>query len=62
MVIEGTDIAENMIEYANRTYADKERLIFEILDIQTTNLPGKYISEFDHVFSFHTLHWCSNIR
>ncbi|CAL1689760.1 unnamed protein product [Lasius platythorax] len=58
----GTDIMENMIEYANKTYGDKERLEFEVLDIQTKNLPEKYISEFDHIFSFHALQWCSDIR
>ncbi|XP_032665768.1 juvenile hormone acid O-methyltransferase-like isoform X3 [Odontomachus brunneus] len=58
----GTDISEDMIKYANKLYEDEKRLEFEILDIQTKNLPDKYISEFDHVFSFHTLHWCDDIR
>lgn len=59
----GTDISENMIEYANETFnSDKKRLQFEVLDIETKNLPKKYISEFDHVYSFHTLMWCNDIR
>jgi hypothetical protein len=58
----GTDISQSMIEYANMTYRDEKRLGFEVLDIQTKNLPEKYISEFDHIFSFHTLHWCYDIR
>ncbi|CAL1678262.1 unnamed protein product [Lasius platythorax] len=58
----GTDIMENVVEYANKTYNDKERLKFEMLDIQTKKLPEKYISKFDHIFSFHALHWCYDIR
>ncbi|XP_067214415.1 juvenile hormone acid O-methyltransferase-like [Linepithema humile] len=61
-VIIGTDVSQSMIEYANMTYSDEQRLGFEVLDIQTKNLPEKYVSEFDHIFSFHTLHWCKNIR
>ncbi|CAL1678707.1 unnamed protein product [Lasius platythorax] len=58
----GTDIMEDMVEYANKTYGDKERLRFEVLDIETKNLPEKYISKFDHIFSFHALQWCNDIR
>ncbi|KAG5321873.1 JHAMT methyltransferase, partial [Pseudoatta argentina] len=58
----GTDISENMIKYANKTFGDKKRLQFKILDIETKNLPKEYISEFDHIFSFQTLQWCKNIR
>ncbi|XP_067212840.1 juvenile hormone acid O-methyltransferase-like [Linepithema humile] len=61
-VIIGTDISQSMIEYANMTYSDEKRLGFEVLDTQTKNLPEKYVSEFDHIFSFHTLHWCKDIR
>lgn len=58
----GTDISESMIEYAKEKYTVKNRLKFEVLDIQTKKLPTQYISEFDHMFSFHALHWCSDIR
>ncbi|XP_012231895.1 juvenile hormone acid O-methyltransferase-like [Linepithema humile] len=61
-IIIGTDISQSMIEYANMTYSDEKRLGFEVLDIQTKNLPEKYVSEFNHIFSFHTLHWCKDIR
>ncbi|CAL1678715.1 unnamed protein product [Lasius platythorax] len=57
----GTDIMENVVEYANKTYGDNKRLKFEMLDIQTKKLPKKYISEFDHIFSFHALQWCNDI-
>ncbi|KYN07917.1 Putative methyltransferase 235L [Cyphomyrmex costatus] len=58
----GTDISESMIKYASETFTMKKHLQFEILDIETKNLPKKYISEFDHIFSFQTLQWCSDIR
>ncbi|XP_011685177.1 PREDICTED: uncharacterized protein LOC105448353 [Wasmannia auropunctata] len=58
----GTDILESMIKYANETFSDEKRLQYEVLDIVIKNLPKKYISEFDHVFSFHTLQLCSDIR
>lgn len=53
---------EKMVEYANKTYGDKERLKFEVLDIQTKKLPEEYISEFNHIFSFHALQWCNDIQ
>ncbi|XP_039307259.1 juvenile hormone acid O-methyltransferase isoform X3 [Solenopsis invicta] len=58
----GTDISEKMIKYANVTSSDEKRVQFEVLDIETKNLPKKYITEFEHVFSFHALHWCCDIR
>ncbi|XP_011641386.1 juvenile hormone acid O-methyltransferase-like [Pogonomyrmex barbatus] len=61
-VVIGTDISESMIEYANKMSSVKNRLKYEILDIQTKQLPNQYISEFDHIFSVHTLHWCNDIR
>ncbi|XP_070166753.1 juvenile hormone acid O-methyltransferase-like isoform X2 [Polyergus mexicanus] len=60
-VITGTDISKNMIEFAKKTYGDG-RLQFEVLDIQTKCLPEKYISRFDHIFSFNALNWCYDIR
>ncbi|XP_011172993.2 juvenile hormone acid O-methyltransferase-like [Solenopsis invicta] len=58
----GTDISEKMIKYANVTSSDEKRVQFEVLDIETKNLPKKYITEFKHVFSFHALHYCYDIR
>lgn len=58
----GTDISTDMIQYANEKYGDNVRTAFEVLDIQTRHLPKEYIAEFNHVFSFHALHWCSDIR
>ncbi|XP_018377981.1 PREDICTED: juvenile hormone acid O-methyltransferase-like [Trachymyrmex cornetzi] len=61
-VMIGVDISVVMIEYATKTYYHDTRLKFEVLDIQTKNLPEKFISKFNHIFSFHTLHWCNDIR
>ncbi|KAL0134151.1 hypothetical protein PUN28_001178 [Cardiocondyla obscurior] len=61
-VIIGTDISEDMIKYARKTYSKEKQLDFDVLDIQTKELPAKYISEFDHIFSFHALHWCFDIK
>ncbi|KYQ55992.1 hypothetical protein ALC60_05108 [Trachymyrmex zeteki] len=58
----GTDASENMVEYANMTHGIDGKLRFETLDIQTKDLPEKYIAEFDHVFSCPTLHFCNDIR
>ncbi|XP_029173012.1 juvenile hormone acid O-methyltransferase-like [Nylanderia fulva] len=61
-VILGTDISKNMIEFANKEYSKEKRLKFEILDAETKSLPKKYISEFDHIFSFNALNWCEDIQ
>ncbi|CAL1674576.1 unnamed protein product [Lasius platythorax] len=53
----GTDSSEMMIEYAKRKYKNDERFDFDILDIQTKNLPEKYIAEFDHIFSYPTVQY-----
>lgn len=58
----GTDISECMIKYANEKFSDEKRLQFEVLNIETKNLPKKYISEFDHIFSINALQWCSDIQ
>ncbi|XP_025265857.1 juvenile hormone acid O-methyltransferase-like [Camponotus floridanus] len=53
----GTDSSESMIEYARKNYDNTDRIDFEVLDIQTKGvLPEKYIAEFDHIFSFPTVH------
>ncbi|XP_012064326.1 PREDICTED: uncharacterized protein LOC105627658 [Atta cephalotes] len=61
-IVIGTDISENMIDFAKKTYIKEKRLEFDVLDIQTKNLPTKYVSEFDLVLSFHALHWCNDIK
>ncbi|XP_011136436.2 juvenile hormone acid O-methyltransferase-like [Harpegnathos saltator] len=61
-VVTGTDISDSMITHAKKVYGDEIRLKFDLLDIETKDLPKKYISEYDHVFTFYVLHWCPNIR
>ncbi|XP_050451356.1 juvenile hormone acid O-methyltransferase-like [Cataglyphis hispanica] len=52
----GTDSSKTMIEYARGKYKNNERIEFDVLDIQTKELPAEYIGEFDHIFSFPTVH------
>jgi len=56
------DISEDMIKYANENNTNKKRIKFEVLDMETKNLPEKYVSKFDYIFSFHAIHWCKDIR
>lgn len=58
----GTDISQEMIEHARKMYSEDKRLNFEVLDIQTKNLPKNYLSDFDNIVSFYALHWCNDIR
>ncbi|XP_020278712.1 juvenile hormone acid O-methyltransferase-like isoform X2 [Pseudomyrmex gracilis] len=58
----GTDIDEDMIEFANKNYRVERHLTFEVMDIQTKRLPDKYVCEFNHIFSFNTLQWCTDIQ
>ncbi|KYN28219.1 PREDICTED: juvenile hormone acid O-methyltransferase-like [Trachymyrmex cornetzi] len=61
-VVIGTDVSKNMIDYANKKYSIPKKLEYDVLDAQTKNLPTKYLSEFDFIFSFNTLHWCNDIK
>ncbi|XP_012064329.1 PREDICTED: uncharacterized protein LOC105627661 [Atta cephalotes] len=61
-VVIGIDISKNMIDYANKKYSVPKKLEYDVLDIQIKNLPTKYISEFDFIFSFNSLHWCNDIK
>ncbi|XP_032666105.1 juvenile hormone acid O-methyltransferase-like [Odontomachus brunneus] len=61
-VITGVDLSEDMIKHAIQAHSDEKRIEFYILDIEIKNLPEKYISKYDHVFSFYSLHWCNDIR
>jgi len=62
LVFIATDISEDMIKYANENNTNEKRIKFEVLDMETKNLPEKYVSTFDYVFSFHSVHWCKDIR
>lgn len=62
MYILGTDVSNDMIEYAKKRHNIKKRLEFEIFNIETKELPTKYVSEFDHIFSFYTLQICKDPR
>ncbi|XP_031369307.1 juvenile hormone acid O-methyltransferase [Apis dorsata] len=58
----GMDISKPMIEYAKKMYHDDERLSFQLLDIETMDLPKDTFDQFNNVLSFYCLHWCQNFR
>lgn len=62
MFLLGMDISKPMIEYAKKTYQDDERLSFQLLDIETMDLPKDTLDQFNNVLSFYCLHWCQNFR
>ncbi|KYN20793.1 PREDICTED: juvenile hormone acid O-methyltransferase-like [Trachymyrmex cornetzi] len=57
----GVDVSETMVNYANQKYSDEKRLSFDILDIETSELPSDQIEQYDNVVSFYCLHWCNDI-
>ncbi|XP_011866351.1 PREDICTED: uncharacterized protein LOC105561194 [Vollenhovia emeryi] len=61
-VMTGTDASKSMVEYANRFHSVDGVLNFKTFDIETSELPEKYVAEFDHVFSFPALHFCTDVR
>lgn len=50
-----------MIDHARKKYKS-EGVDFEVFDIQMKNLPANYIAQFDHIFSFPTLHLRNDIQ
>lgn len=52
----GFDISTEMVEYA-RLHNRNPKISYELLDIETEELPEKFKGYFDHVFSFICLHW-----
>lgn len=62
MFLLGMDISRPMIEYAKNMYHDEERLSFQLLDIETMDLPKDTFDQFNNVLSFYCLHWCQNFR
>lgn len=51
----GSDVSENMVNFANKHHCN-EKTSFTVLDI-VGDLPEGMKGNFDHVFSFYTLHW-----
>lgn len=54
-IILGCDISQEVVRYANEHYKDN-KIKFIVQDIEAT-IPEDLIGQFDHVFSFYTLHW-----
>lgn len=55
MEVVGCDISEQMVQFANKNFSS-ESTSFIVLDIEG-DLPDQMRAEFDHAFSFYTLHW-----
>ncbi|XP_046962811.1 juvenile hormone acid O-methyltransferase [Vanessa cardui] len=53
--IVGCDISEKMVQFANEHHAS-DHTSFTVLDIEG-DLPNELRGNFDHAFSFYTLHW-----
>ncbi|CAH0714455.1 unnamed protein product, partial [Brenthis ino] len=54
----GCDKSDKMVRFANKYYA-ADHVSFTILDIEA-DLPDELRENFDHAFSFYTLHWIKN--
>ncbi|XP_018564857.1 juvenile hormone acid O-methyltransferase [Anoplophora glabripennis] len=52
----GCDVSEKMVMFAKDNYKHP-RIEFVHLDISCDEIPVDFVSGFNHVFSFYTLHW-----
>ncbi|XP_005184548.1 juvenile hormone acid O-methyltransferase [Musca domestica] len=59
--IVGTDVAPEVIEFAQNYYRSPKKCEFRVLNICTEQpLPHDLLGQFDHVTSFNCLHWLKN--
>ncbi|XP_063927518.1 juvenile hormone acid O-methyltransferase-like [Zophobas morio] len=56
------DINPDMLFIAESKCRQNEKIEFVCLDIATKNLPSRFQSDFDHIFSFYCLHWVADQR
>ncbi|KAJ8979195.1 hypothetical protein NQ317_016829 [Molorchus minor] len=57
----GCDINPDMLKFAKENYTDP-KVDFLKLDISAEETPVELEGEFDHIFSFYTLHWVTKQR
>lgn len=57
----GCDNSINMVNFAKEHYS-KPKIEFEHFDITSVEVPENLVNEFDHIFSFYTLHWVTKQR
>ncbi|XP_028033988.1 juvenile hormone acid O-methyltransferase-like [Bombyx mandarina] len=57
-ILLGCDINERMVKHAEERYGNKTTA-FTVLNIEG-DIPDEMKGQFDHVFSFYTLHWIRN--
>ncbi|RZC33710.1 uncharacterized protein BDFB_004499 [Asbolus verrucosus] len=53
----GTDISEEMVQFAKSKCNNNSKIDFLRLDISSSNVPPEFHEYFDHIFSFYCLHW-----
>lgn len=57
----GCDNSLNMVNFSKEHYADG-KIDFVHFDITSNDIPEDLQEEFDHIFSFYTLHWIKKQR
>lgn len=57
----GCDISKEMVRYAKKHYESPERAFVQF-DIASEDVPPNFEEEFDHIFSFYTMHWVHKQR
>ena len=55
--ITGTDVAQEMLDFARKKYENVQNVIFEVLNIEKADINENFCDRFDHVLSFHCINW-----
>lgn len=55
-VLMAVDNSPQMLKYASENYCDKD-VIYELMDIETTEISADHHNAYDHLFSFSVFHW-----
>lgn len=56
------DVSKNMIDCARTINTGEKRLTFELMNIETNDLPQENIERFDNGFSFFCLQWVQDMK
>ena len=55
--ITGTDVAQEMLDFARKKYENVQNITFEVLNIEKADINENFCDRFDHVLSFHCINW-----
>ncbi|XP_051161277.1 juvenile hormone acid O-methyltransferase-like [Leptopilina boulardi] len=61
-IVVGMDVSKNMIDCARTINTGEKRLTFELMNIETNDLPQENIERFDNGFSFFCLQWVQDMK